>query len=106
MKKSLLIAALTATIALTGCAGDRAGAVSNQIAFQADSFNVSRKVTVYDTRHTEPVYEVQGLVSVVVSNNRLDIIIKEGDRYKKHIVGLNENTMFVVEDLEGIEVRE
>lgn len=46
MNKSLLIAALTATIALSGCAGDVAGAVSNQIAIQADSFNVSRKVTV------------------------------------------------------------
>lgn len=102
MKKSLLIAALTTAIALTGCEASRA---SQQIAIQADSFNVSRKVTVYDTRHTEPVYEVQGLVSVEVSDNRLDIIIKEGDRYKKHIVGLNENTMFVVEDLEGIEVR-
>lgn len=105
MKKSLLIAVLTATIALSGCAGDAAGVVSNQIAIQADSFNASRKVTVFDTRHTEPIYEVQGLVSVEVSDNRLDIIIKEGDRYKKHIVGLNENTMFIVEDLEGIEVR-
>ena len=103
MKKSLLITALTATIALVGC---EASKVSHQIAMQADSFNVSRKVTVFDTRHTEPIYEVQGLVAVEVSDNRLDIIIKEGDRYKKHIVGLNENTMFVVEDLEGIEVRE
>lgn len=103
MKKLFLITALTATIALTGCEASRA---SHQIALQADSFKVSRKVTVFDTRHTEPVYEVQGLVSVVASNNRLDIIIKEGDRYKKHIVGLNENTMFVVEDLEGVEVRE
>ena len=106
MKKLLLITTLTATIVFSGCAGDRAGAVSNQIAFQADSFNVSRKVAVYDTRHTEPVYEAQGLISVEVSDNRLDIIIKEGDRYKKHIVGLNDNTMFVVEDLERIEVRE
>lgn len=100
MKKLLLIIALTAAIGLTGCEADMA---RKRIAFQADSFDIQRKVTVFDTRHTEPIYEVQGMISVEVSDNRLDIIIKEGDRYKKHIIGLNENTMFIVEDLEGIE---
>ena len=103
---------MLAAVMLTGCT--EASDASYQIAREADGFKVTRKVTVINTRTDDVIYEEQGLISVEISNGnaesktantRLDILIKDGDRYKKQIVGLNQDTMFIVEDLEGVSLK-
>lgn len=104
MRKAILGILLSAAL-LTGCTANQ---VSNKIIWQADEFNISRKVSVINTRNDKTVYENQGLISVTIteSGNRLDVITKtDTDTYTKDIVILNQDTMLIVEDLEGIHVK-
>lgn len=88
---------------LTGCTASQ---VSQEIIYQADEFNVSRKVSVINTRMDKTVYENQGLISVNVTGNRLDVIKKtDVDTYTKDIVILSQDTMLIIEDLEGIHIK-
>ena len=49
-----------------------------------------------------------GAFSLQVENshdNQVEVVVELEDRtYKKHIIGMNENTMYVVEDLGGAKV--
>lgn len=101
MKK--ILCALCMCILLGGCT--EADTASYKIANNAEAFKVSRKITVINTRSGDALYENQGLISVTISGDRLDILTKESDAtYKKDIVKLNQDTMYIIEDLEGIKV--
>lgn len=107
MKKSkmLCVSLLCTFLMVTGC-GNEADLASYQITRSADAFTISRQITVINTRSGEPLYEKQGLISVTISGDRLDIITKEsGDTYKKDIVKLNQDTMYIIRDLEGVEAK-
>ena len=107
MKKKLLVILLSTTMAfgLSGCYST-AEDVKVNVMREADNFNVSRRVRVINTRTESVLFERQGLISVTVSgDSRLDIITKSGDdTYTKDIIGLSEDTMFIVEDIEGVSV--
>ena len=107
MKKILsLILALCLTMAcLTGCT--EAENVSYNVSQEADNFNVIRRLTVINTRSNEPVFELVAAFSLQVdaSDNQLEIICETGrNEYKKHFVGLNAETLYVVEDISGADV--
>lgn len=104
MKKKIgvLTAMLLCMCALfTGCSeADRA---NYNISKQADYFESERKLTVYNARTDTVILEAEGYMSI--SNNdsgELVCTVKTGDdTYKKNYVYLNENTMYVVEDITG-----
>ena len=100
MKKRFLALAVAVTLLVSGCE-ETAYSVSNNISNKADRFDIPRKIRVYNIRTGEIVYETQGLISVLIHNKKLDILIKEGKVYKKHIVGLNNQITYILEDLEG-----
>ena len=88
---------------LTGCKSD---IVSEKIRLNANDFNISRKVTVINTRTDNILYENQGLISIEVKSGRLDVITSEGDdTYTKDIIGLSSDTVFIIEDLEGMVIK-
>lgn len=90
---------------LSGCR--EANRVSYNVSQQADNFNVIRRLTVINTRTDKAEFELIAAFSLKVdsSDNQLEIICETGDGdYKKHFIGLNENTMYVVEDISGAEV--
>ena len=94
----LIIALLVALLA--GCT--QAERVSANVSKEADAFNVQRRVTVINTRSDKPMLEVIGLLSVQRSGGDLDIIMEVAPNvYKKHFVGLNSWTTYVVEDITG-----
>lgn len=105
MNHKRILAILGITAFLTGCTD--AGVVDYEIRHNANRFDVLRKITVINTRLDKTVYENQGLISVIISDNgaRLDVIAKESDNvYTKDIVVLNQDTMYVVKDLEGTQI--
>ena len=104
MKKKLLALGLILTIgitSLTGCV--EAGKVSHNISQEADNFNVTRRIVVINARTDKTLFEMIGNFSLQNNeNNELEIIceVKNGT-YKKHFIRLNDNTMYVVEDVSG-----
>lgn len=106
MKKRFisLILAIAMAVSLAGCReSDR---VAYNVSKEADSFNVTRKLTVLNVRSDKILMEMTG--TFAISNNaanELTIVCKVGeDKYKKHFVSLNEWTAYTVEDISGADV--
>lgn len=102
--KTVCVMAISAMV-LTGCA--EADKVSHNVSQEADNFNVIRRLTVLNARTDKPMFELVAAFSLYVdsSDNQLEIICETGPgEYKKHFVGLNEWTMYVVEDISGASV--
>lgn len=99
----------TCVFAIASC-GREADRVSYNVSKEADNFNVLRRLAVINTRTDKVEFEVVGRFSLdttSASSNKIYIIVeKEKGVYLKHIIGLNENTFYVVEDIGGADVSE
>ncbi len=108
MKKKMIATVLCLCLAtgiLTGCR--EASKVSYNVSQEADNFNVLRRLAVINSRTDKVEFELIGAFSLEVDNgdNQIEVVAEmEDGSYKKHIIGLNENTMYVIEDLGGAEV--
>lgn len=99
MKKIIIIFVVFALL-LTGCV--QADRVSENISKQADNFNITRRVTVFNTRTDKVLLEIIGNFSIKHSSGDVDIIVETAPGvYKKHFVSLNDWTTYVVEDISG-----
>lgn len=110
MKKKIIVTSSalvgTAAVALLALGGCRqADKVSYNVSKDADNFKVVRRVVVLNTRTDKIEFTAQGVISVHIDDDQLDIIAKIGKgKYKKDIVNLTGNNMYTVEDLSGANV--
>lgn len=105
MKKVLaFMLALILTCSLVGCT--EANRVNANITQEADNFNITRRLEVINARTDTPLFELIGNFSISNnSDNELVVTVElENHTYKKHLIYLNEYTMYVVEDLSGSDV--
>lgn len=103
-KKFIVIAvslSLAASMLFAGCS--EADKANYNISKQADYFESERKLTVYNARTDTIILETEGYMSISNNDNgELVCTVKTGkNTYKKNYVYLNENTMYVVEDITG-----
>ena len=95
----ILILVLSA-ISFTGCT--QAEKVSYNLSKEADNFNVVRELTVINGVTNEIVFQMTGRLSIFVDSaeNQLEVTVENGNNtYCKHFIGLGDNTIYVVEDL-------
>ena len=110
MKKVLsILMAIVLIVAMVGTASGctEVEQVSYNVSQEADNFNVIRRLTVINTRSDKPAFELVAAFSLQVDSmdNQLEIVCETGKgEYKKHFIGLNDETMYVVEDISGAEV--
>lgn len=105
-KPAAIVAALTAGLLLTaaGCTSD-ADKASENLSTAADQFEVQRRIVGVNGLTDEFAFEVEGRCSITDEARRLIVICKHGpDEYRKHYVGLSDNTFYVAEQLESIDV--
>lgn len=108
MKKKLVVIGLGLCLlsgALVGCR--ESDKVSYNVSQDADNFNVLRRLAVINSRTDKVEFELIGAFSLEVDDdeNQIEVVAETEDgEYKKHIIGLNENTMYVIEDLGGAKV--
>ena len=103
-KKFIVIAvslSLAASMLFAGCS--EADKANYNISKQADYFESERKLTVYNAITDTIILETEGYMSISNNDNgELVCTVKTGkNTYKKNYVYLNENTMYVVEDITG-----
>lgn len=103
MKRIAIIIVIAVLMAvLCGCSMREAERVSYNMSKEADQFNVTRRVAVYNTRTDKMLLEIIGNLSVQKSNGDIDLIVEVGPgQYKKHFINLNGWTTYVVEDVSG-----
>lgn len=108
MKKKLIVIGLGLCLlssVLVGCR--ESDKVSYNVSQDADNFNVLRRLAVINSRTDKVEFELIGAFSLEVDDdeNQIEVVAETEDgEYKKHIIGLNENTMYVIEDLGGAKV--
>lgn len=106
LKKAGLVALITIFCGTSvGCTESER--VSYNISQEADNFNVIRRLTVLNARSDKPMFELMAAFSLTVDNKdkQLEITCEVGEgKYKKHFIGLNEYTMYVVEDVSEADV--
>ena len=102
----ILIVLIVFAVELTGCR--EADMVSYNVSKDADNFNVLRRFAVINTRTDKVEFELIGAFSLndeSENGHKVYVIVeKEDGTYLKHIIGLNEDTFYVVEDLGGAKV--
>ena len=108
MKKIFIMiaVAMTLMVSMSAC-GRQATVVSRNVSKEADNFNVTRRLTVINTRTDKCLLQMTGKISIEDVTDGIAVLV-EVDRdkgiYQKHWVYLNENTMYTVEDLNGVSV--
>ena len=107
MKKKIvavMAVVMLAAMMLAGCT--EASQVSHNVSQEADNFNVLRRFAVINTRTDKVEFELIGAFSLDASAYpKISVIVeKEDGSYFKHIIGLNDDTFYVVEDLGGAKV--
>ena len=89
---------------MTGCT--EADKVSTNVSKEADNFNVLRRFAVINTRTDKVEFEIVGAFSLEdEGSKKVKLIVETADgSYKKHIVHMNRDSMYVIEDLGGAKV--
>ena len=108
MKKILEIILIgIVLIGITGCTS--AETVSYNISRESDEFKVKRRITFVNLRTGEYLFTMTGKCSIQGGssdvNSELEVVCRIGeDKYQKHMLYLAEETTYVVEQLEDIDV--
>ena len=108
VKSLLLCGALAIGLFAVGCETE-ANKVSYNVSQEAENFNVVRRLTVINARSDKPTFELIGQFSIDVDSDdkQLEVVCETGKgEYKKHFIGLNEWTFYVVEDIGGAKVNQ
>lgn len=100
----VIVFAIMLALALSGCRESQR--VAYNVSKEADSFNVTRKLTVLNVLSDKVLMELTGTFSIANNAaNELEVICKVGeDLYKKHFVYLNSWTVYTAEDISGADV--
>lgn len=81
--------------------------VNQNISTAADNFEVQRHIVGINGITGKYEFEVVGRCSVNDQGNQLEVMCKHGnDDYRKHMIGLSDNTFYVAEQLDPINVSE
>ena len=104
MKKIIKALVISTVLTLTGCT--QADTVRHNITENADSFNVTRRITVFNTRTDKVLMQMTGVMSIKTDSDtkELNVLVKDGETYYKHIIYLNDDTTYVMEDVGGADV--
>ncbi len=103
MRKTLIGFIAGAGLVLTGCTSD-ADVASENISKDADNFGVNRRIVAVNGITDKYILSVEGWCNIVDEENQLEITCKVGGGFKKHFVGLSDNTTYFVEQLEAANV--
>lgn len=104
MKTIIKALVISTVLTLTGCT--QADTVRYNITENADSFNVTRRITVFNTRTDKVLMQMTGVMSIKTDSDtkELNVLVKDGETYYKHIIYLNDDTTYVMEDIGGADV--
>lgn len=104
MKKIIKALVISTVLTLTGCT--QADTVRHNITENADSFSITRRITVFNTRTDKVLMQMTGVMSIKTDSDtkELNVLVKDGETYYKHIIYLNDDTTYVMEDIGGADV--
>lgn len=103
LRRIILAVMATLTMLLAGCTSD-ADVVSENISTDADNFKILRKIVAVNGITDKYIMELEGWCNIVDEQTQLEVTCKDSDGYRKHFVGLSDNTFYFVEQMDGANV--
>lgn len=105
-KPAIICAVIAASILLTAGACDSdAQVASDNLSKAADQFEVQRKIVGVNGITGKYEFYVEGRCSIDPQDRKLVVTCRQGPNdYRKHYVGLSDNTFYVATQLEPIDV--
>lgn len=94
---------IAAILVLTGCTND-ADVASENISKDADNFKVNRRIVAVNGITDKYILSVEGWCNIQDQENQLEVTCKVESGFKKHFVGLSDNTTYFVEQLDAANV--
>lgn len=109
MKKKLaaVVAAGALVFGMTACSPTKPAAqtANENLSTAADNFEVQRKIVGINGFTNTIAFEVEGRCSINDQGHQLEVTCKHGpNEFRKHMVGLSDNTFYVAEQLAAIDV--
>lgn len=102
-KRILAIFLTVVVLAIILCGCSEADRVNQNLNLAADNFNITRQITVFNTRTDTVLFQMTGLMSL--SNNGADelvVTVETGpNTYKKHFIYLGHDVTYIMEDVTG-----
>lgn len=93
-----------AALALTGCTSD-ADKASENLSKAAEQFEVQRRIVGVNGITGKYEFFVEGRCSIAPEDRKLVVTCRQGPNdYRKHYVGLSDNTFYVATQLEPVDV--
>lgn len=107
MKTIKILLLIIPLLLITGCTS--AETVSHNISRESDEFKVKRRITFVNLRTGDYLFTMTGKCSIQGGsgslNDELEVVCRIGeDKYQKHLLYLAEETTYIVEQLEDIDV--
>ena len=104
MKKIIKALVISTVLTLTGCT--QADTVRHSLTENADSFSITRRITVFNTRTDKVLMQMTGVMSIKTDSDtkELNVLVKDGETYYKHLIYLNDDTTYVMEDVGSADV--
>lgn len=106
-KMSVIAAAALASMSLlTACGPGNSDAskIGENLSIAADNFEIQRHIVGINGITDKYAFEVVGRCSINDQGHQLEVICKHGpNEYKKHMIGLSDNTFYVAEQLENMD---
>lgn len=103
-RKIAVVGASLAALLVTGCTTD-ADKASHNLSKAAEQFEVQRKVVGINGITDTVAFQVEGRCSIEDQGNQLEVTCKHGeDDFRKHFIGLSDNTYYVTEQLDAVDV--
>jgi len=111
MKKILTAGAMVLAMCVPAQAGifsDDADVASRNLSRAADNFEILRRVVFYNGITDTYMMELIGFCSIVADtmDNQLEVTCKSPEGWRKHFLGLSDNTTYFVEQLDAAQVSE
>lgn len=107
MKKLCLIFMVLCLTCITLAGCTEVSKVSKNLSMEADNFNLSRRLTVFNVRTDTILFQMTGNFSIETdeADGQLEITCEiENGRYSKHFVRLSDEITYIIEDLNGADV--
>lgn len=105
-KRNILVILFTLVVLVAGCTTN-ADVASRNLSYQADNFQVMRRIVFYNGITDSYIMTIEGLCSLGNNDasNRLTVTCKTGqNEFKKHFLGLSDNVTFFAEQIDNVDV--
>ena len=97
----MIVIGLFIGLVFTGCGTD-ADIASKNLSYEADRFNIDRRIVFYNGITNDYIFTIEGKCSIKADkiDKQLEVTCKVAeDKYKKHFLGLSDNVTYFAEKI-------